>query len=54
MLYPLIALGFTVLLVFYILYLFLIKKDSQKAKSVLYPGLFFIVIWVVLYFLFLR
>lgn len=52
MLYPLIALGFTILLVFYILYLFLIKKDAQKAKSVLYPGLFFIAIWVVLYFLF--
>ncbi len=54
MLYPLMALGFTVLFVLYLLYLLLIKKDVQKARSVLFPGLFFIAIWVILYLLVLR
>ncbi len=39
--------------VVYILHLVLSKKDSKTIKKVLYPGLFFIAIWVVI-FLFIQ
>lgn len=35
----------------YVLYLFLVEKSlKQKADKVVYPGLFFIVAWSVIYF----
>lgn len=38
----------------YIFYLFLAKKNlKQQADKVVYPGLFFIVAWVAIYFEFL-
>jgi len=40
--------------IFYVFYLVIIKKDSKKTKSVLYPGLFFIAIWAIVFFLILR
>lgn len=50
MMYPFIPIGLLVLLVLYILYLLVVKKDKRKLKAVLYPSLFFIVVWAVLYY----
>lgn len=33
----------------YVVFL-LLKKDYQKLKAILYPGLFFIVAWLVFYY----
>lgn len=38
----------------YILYLVLTKKDSKTITRVLYPGLFFIAVWAVIFFLILK
>lgn len=39
---------------FYLLYLLIVKKNlKQQADKIVYPGLFFIVAWVALYFEFL-
>lgn len=49
---PILIIG---LFILYILYLGLIKKDlKSKIKTVVYPGVFFILIWVILYFLILK
>ena len=40
MTYPFIPIGLIAVLVIYILYLLLIKKDMKKVKSFLYPSLF--------------
>ena len=53
MTYPLIPIGLIAVFVVAVLYLLIIKKDMKKVKSVLYPGLFFIGIWVVIYYFFL-
>ncbi len=43
-----------ILFVLYILYLAFIKKDlKNNLKSTVYPGLFFIGVWVLLYYVFL-
>ena len=31
-------------------YFVLIKKDPKKTKAILYPGLFFVGIWAVIYY----
>lgn len=54
MLHPFIPIGLLVLLVIYVLYLMLVKKDPRRLKAVLFPSLFFIVAWAVLYFVLLR
>jgi FtsH-binding integral membrane protein len=54
MTYPFIPIGLIAVFAVVILYLLLIKKDMKKVKSVLYPGLFFIGIWIVIYYLLLR
>ncbi|MCC7524981.1 MAG: hypothetical protein IT250_09170 [Chitinophagaceae bacterium] len=54
MTYPLIALGLTVVFVVYLLYLLLVKKDKKTVKDFLYPGLFFIAVWTVVYFLWIK
>jgi hypothetical protein len=39
----------------YVLYLALVKKDlKNNLQTIVYPGVFFIVIWIGCYFLFLR
>lgn len=44
-----------ILFLFYVLYLALIKKELKKnLTTVVYPGLFFIAIWGVLYYLLIR
>lgn len=35
----------------YIIYLIGTNKESKKIKAVLFPGLFFIAVWIVIYFL---
>jgi len=54
MVYPLIPIGLVAVLIVYILYLLLYKKDIKKVKSVLYPSLVFIAIWAVMYYLLLK
>jgi hypothetical protein len=54
MTYPFIPIGLIAVLVIYILYLLLIKKDKKKVKTVLYPSLFFIGIWIVIYYFILK
>lgn len=45
---------FTLLLVTYLAYLYFYKKDSVKFRSVLYPGLFFLAAWALVYFFVFR
>lgn len=44
----------TVVFIGYILYLLIIKKDRTKLRVVLFPGLFFILIWIAFYYFLLR
>jgi len=45
----------TLLFVFYILYLVFVKKEfKSKLKTVVFPGVFFIMVWGFCYFAFLR
>lgn len=39
----------TVLLVLYLAYLYFYRKDLATFKSVLYPGLVFVALWIILY-----
>ncbi len=55
MLYPFITVGLTAVFVLYVLYLGLIRKNLKaKMKTVVYPGLFFIATWTVIYILLLK
>ena len=54
MMYPFIPIGLIAVFIVYVLYLLIIKKDIKKLKTVLYPGLFFIAIWAVIYYFLLR
>lgn len=50
MTYPFIAVGLTAIFIVYVLYLLIIKRDMKKLKTVLYPSLFFIAVWGVIYY----
>lgn len=54
MIYPFIPIGLIAIFLVYLFYLLLIKKDKKKFKAVLLPGLFFIAVWAVIYYLWLR
>ncbi len=54
MTYPFIPIGLIAIFIVYVLYLLFIKKDTKKVKTVLFPGLFFIVIWGVIYYFLLK
>ncbi len=54
MTYPFIPIVLIAIFLAYILYLFPFKKDAKKAKAVLYPGLFFIAIWIGIYYFLLK
>jgi FtsH-binding integral membrane protein len=54
MTYPFIPIGLIAIFIAYVLYLLIVKKDIKKVKSVLYIGLFFIAIWVVIYYFLLK
>ncbi len=54
MTYPFIAIGLIFVFIVYVLYLLLIKKDMKKLKAVLYPGLFFVAIWALIYYFLLK
>ncbi len=53
MTYPFIPIGILALFIIYILYLLIVKKDIKKFKEVLYPGLFFLAIWGIIYYFWL-
>ncbi len=45
---------FVLLFILYVLYLAIIKKElKQNLTKVVYPGLFFIMVWALLYFVLL-
>lgn len=48
--YPYITIGLIIVFVIYIVYL-LAKKDRVTLRMMLLPGLFFIAVWALLYFL---
>jgi hypothetical protein len=50
MIYPFIPVGLILILILFVLYLLIIKKDMKQLKTILYPGLFFIAIWAVIYY----
>ena len=54
MTYSFIPIGLISIFILVILYLLIIKKDMKKLKKVLYPGLFFIAIWAVIYYFLLK
>ncbi len=54
MTYPFAPIAFKSIFIVYVLYLLVIKKDMKKIKTVLYPALFFIAIWVVIYYCLLK
>lgn len=54
MTYPFIAVGLIAVFIAYILYLLLIKKDFKTFRSVIYPGLLFIVIWGIIFYFLLK
>lgn len=55
MLYPFITLGLLIAFVGYILFHAIYRKDlKSKLNTVVFPGLFFVAIWMVLYIGFLR
>lgn len=54
MTYSIIPIVLIAVFIVYVLYLFIIKKDIKKLKTVLYPGLFFIAVWAVIYYFLLK
>lgn len=54
MTYPFIPIGLITIYIVYVLYLLIFKKDIKKINSILYPGLFFVAIWGVIYFFLLK
>ncbi len=44
----------TVVFIGYILYLLIIKKDRKILNAVLFPSLFFIIVWIAFYYFLLR
>jgi FtsH-binding integral membrane protein len=50
MTYPFIPIALIAIFAVVILYLLIVKRDMKKVKSILYPGLFFIAIWAVIYY----
>ncbi len=46
---------FILLFIFYVLYLMIVKKQlKQNLAGVVYPGLFFIAVWGILYYFILE
>ncbi len=46
---------FTALFILYVLYLAFIKKNLRaNLTQIIYPGLFFVAVWILLYFLILK
>ncbi len=50
MTYPFIPFFLILVFVAVLVYFSFIKKDPKKTKAILYPGLFFIGIWAVMYY----
>lgn len=53
MTYPFIPIGLIALFIIYLLFLLFIRKDQKRFKTVFYPGLFFIAVWMIIYYLIL-
>ena len=54
MTYPFIPIGLLAVFIIVLVYLMIFKKDMKKFRMVLYPGLFFTAIWVVIYYFMLK
>lgn len=44
---------FIALFIGYVIYMIFTKKDAKSIKQVVYPGLFFIGVWILIYYLIL-
>ena len=53
MLYPFVTVGLFVAGAAYVIYLLAAGRFRAKLRTEIFPGLFFFVIWILLYFLFL-
>ncbi len=54
MTYPFIPIGLLAVFIIVLVYLLIFKKDMRRFRMVLYPGLFFTAIWVVIYYFMLN
>ena len=54
MTYPFIPIGLLAVFIIVLAYFMIFKKDMKKFRMVLYPGLFFATIWVVIYYFMFR
>lgn len=52
--YPFLPIGLIAVFFVYIAYLLFVKKDIKKFKTVFYPGMFFIALWAIIYYYWLR
>lgn len=51
---PFIAIGLIAVFIIYVVYLAFVKKDLGKLKSAIFPGLFFLAIWAIIYYFLLK
>jgi len=51
MLYVFIPVGLIFVFLLYSMYLVVIRKDYKTFKSVFYPGIFFILLWIGIYYI---
>lgn len=54
MTYLFIPIGLTAVFIIYMLYIILFKEEKSKLKAIAYPGLLFIVIWIIIYYFLIR
>ena len=54
MTYPFIPIGLLAVFIITLVYFLILRKDMKRFKMVLYPGLFFMTIWVVIYYFMLK
>jgi hypothetical protein len=54
MAYPIIPVGVIAVFIVYVLYLMFVKRDRTKLRAVFYPGLAFIVVWIVIWYFLLK
>lgn len=50
MLYPFISVGLIVVFIIYLLYILFVKRDFEGQKNNILVGLFFLVIWGIIYY----
>ncbi len=55
MTYPLVPIGLIIVFIAYVAYLAFVRKNlKSKINTVVLPGLFFIIVWLVIYYFILK